>query len=176
MTRAVPHGVRWPRPSVREVDASERSEGFHSTSTVDDSTENADLPVRQYRLWPIPVSSLLEACSCDAGRPGPDPIERRKAYPHAAGRRVKSFLNSDIIAETTDGEGETTYLAVETSFTGDLHDADRARSHATLVQRLTGKPCRAIIASSQKNTGLTKLIDRGEIAWHELRIRIQPAG
>ena len=89
---------------------------------------------------------------------------------------IKSFLNSDIIAETTDDEGETSYLAVETSFTGDLHDADRARNHAALVQRLTGRPCRAVIASSQKNAGLTKLIERGEIAWHELRIRIQPAG
>ena len=89
---------------------------------------------------------------------------------------IKSFLSSDIIAETTDGEGETTYLAVETSFTGDLHDADRARNHAGLVQRLTGKRCHAVIASSQKNAGLTKLIERGEIAWHELRIRIQPAG
>ena len=79
---------------------------------------------------------------------------------------IKSFLNSDIIAETTDGEGKMAYLAVETSFTGDLHDADRARNHAALVQELTGRPCRAVIASSHKNTGLTKLIERGEIAWH----------
>ena len=88
---------------------------------------------------------------------------------------IKSFVTSDIIAETTDAEGETTYLAVETSYTGDLHDADRARSHAALMQRLTGRPCRAVIASSHKNAGLAKLIERGEIAWHELRIRIQPA-
>ena len=88
---------------------------------------------------------------------------------------IKSFVSSDIIAETTDGEGETTYLAVEISYTGDLHDADRARSHAALMQRLTGKPCRAVIASSHKNAGLAKPIERGEIAWHELRIRIQPA-
>ena len=89
---------------------------------------------------------------------------------------IKSFVNSDIIAETKDGRGKTTYLAVETSFTGDLHDADRAQNHAAVVQRLTGRPCRAVMASSQKNAGLTKLIERGEIAWHELRIRIQPAG
>ena len=88
---------------------------------------------------------------------------------------IKSFLSSDIIAETTDGEGETTYLAVETSFTGDLHDADRAQDHPALMQRLTGRPCRAVIASSHKNASLAKLIERGEIAWHELRIRIQPA-
>ena len=65
---------------------------------------------------------------------------------------------------------------METSFTGDLDYADRGRNHAALVQQLTGRPCRAVIASSQKNAGLTKLIERDEIAWHELRIRIQPAG
>ena len=89
---------------------------------------------------------------------------------------MKSFLASDIIAETTNADGETTYLAVETSFTGDLHDADRARDHAALMERLTGRPCRAVIASSQKNAGLAKRVERGEIAWHELTIRIQPAG
>ena len=88
---------------------------------------------------------------------------------------IKSFVNSDMIAEATDAEGETTYLAVETSYTGDLHDANRARSHAALMQRLTGSRCRAVIASSHKNAGLAKLIERGEIAWHELRVRIQPA-
>ena len=31
---------------------------------------------------------------------------------------IKRFVTSDIIAETTDAEGETTYLAVETSYTG----------------------------------------------------------
>ena len=87
---------------------------------------------------------------------------------------IKSFLSSDIIAETTDGNGETTYLAVEASYTGDLHDADRARSHAALIQRLTGRPCRAVIASTHKNAGLAKLIDRGEMPWHQLKFQIQP--
>ena len=88
---------------------------------------------------------------------------------------IKSFLSSDIIAETTDGNGETTYLAVEASYTGDLHDAERARSHAALIQRLTGRPCRAVIASTHKNAGLAKLIDRGEMPWHQLKFQIQPA-
>ena len=44
------------------------------------------------------------------------------------------------------------------------------------MERLTGRPCRAVIASRQKNAGLAKLVERGEIAWHELTIRIQPAG
>lgn len=88
---------------------------------------------------------------------------------------IKSFVASDIIAETTDAQGKTTYLTVEASFTGDLHDADRARRHAALMQRLTNKPCRAVVASARNNDRLAHLIDSGEVAWHQLHVRIQPA-
>ena len=63
--------------------------------------------------------------------------------------KIKSFVASDIMAEAVDAEGNTTYLAVEASYTGDLHDADRARSHAALMQRLTNRPCHAVIASAR---------------------------
>ena len=89
--------------------------------------------------------------------------------------KIKSFVASDIMAETVDAEGNTTYLAVEASYTGDLHDANRARSHAALMQRLTNSPCRAVIASARNNDRLLELIDAGEIAWHQLQVRIQPA-
>ena len=83
--------------------------------------------------------------------------------------KIKSFVAS-IMAEAIDAEGNTTYLAVEASYTGDLHDADRARSHAALMQRLTNKPCRAIIASARNNDRLVELIDSGEVAWHQLQV------
>ena len=89
---------------------------------------------------------------------------------------IKSFLASDIMAEAAEGNGTTTYLAVEASYTGDLHDAHRARNHAALMQRWTNKPCRAVVASKQNNARLVELIDRGEIAWHHLNVRILPAG
>ncbi len=89
--------------------------------------------------------------------------------------RIKSFVASDIIAEAVDAEGNTTYLAVEASYTGDLHDGNRARSHAALMQRLTTKPCRAVVASVRNNDRLLELIDSGEVAWYQLKIRIQPA-
>ena len=103
---------------------------------------------------------------------------RRVARDNGADLRddeIKSFVASDIMAEAMDAEGNTTYLAVEASYTGDLHDADRARSHAALMQRLTNKPCRAVIASARNNDRLVELIDRGEVAWHQLQVRIQPA-
>ena len=89
--------------------------------------------------------------------------------------KIKSFIASDIMAEATDADGNTTYLAVEASFTGDLHDADRARSHAALMQRLTNRPCRAVIASTRNNDRLREVIDSGEVAWYQLQVRIQPA-
>ena len=89
--------------------------------------------------------------------------------------RIKSFVASDIIAETTDAEGNTTYLAVEASYTGDLHDAGRARSHARLMQGLTKQPCRAVVASACNNDRVVELIDSGKVAWHQLQVRIQPA-
>ena len=88
---------------------------------------------------------------------------------------IKSFVASDIIAETIDAKGNTTYLAVEASYTGDLHDADRAQSHAALMQRFTNKPCRAVVASARNNDRLRELIDSGKVAWHQLQVRIQPA-
>ncbi len=89
--------------------------------------------------------------------------------------KIKSFVASDIIAEAVDTEGNTTYLAVEASYTGDLHDANRARSHAALMQRLTNKPCRAVIASARNNDRLLNLIESGQVAWHQLQVRIQPS-
>ena len=103
---------------------------------------------------------------------------RRVARDNGADLRddeIKSFVASDIMAEAIDAEGNTTYLAVEASYTGDLHDADRARSHAALMQRLTNRPCRAVIASARNNDRVVQLIDSGEVAWHQLQVRIQPA-
>ena len=89
---------------------------------------------------------------------------------------IKSFLASDVMAEAAEADGTTTYLAVEASYTGDLHDAHRARNHAALMQRFTNEPCRAVVASKQNNARLVELIDGGDIAWHHLNVRILPAG
>ena len=89
--------------------------------------------------------------------------------------RIKSFVACDVMAEAIDAEGNTTYLAVEAAHTGNLDDADRVRSHAALMQRLTNKPCRAVIASTRNNDRLAELIDSGEVAWHQLKPWFKPA-
>ena len=89
--------------------------------------------------------------------------------------RIKSFTTIDVMAEAIDAEGNTTYLAVYAAYIGDLHDADRVRSHAALMQRLTNKPCRGVIASTRNNDRLAELIDSGEVAWHQLKAWFKPA-
>ena len=86
---------------------------------------------------------------------------------------IKSFVATDIIANA---DGETTYIAVEASYTGDHYDADRARSHAALMQRFTKSPCRAVIATARNNDRILALIESGEVAWHQFQVRVQPAG
>ena len=85
------------------------------------------------------------------------------------GDEIKSFVRG-IVAETVDAVAETTYLVVEAWFTSDLHDAERARRHAARLQRFTAKPCRAVIASARNNDRLLGPIERGEVAWHQLKI------
>ena len=43
------------------------------------------------------------------------------------------------------------------------------------MQRLTNRPCRAVIASARNNERLLELIERDKVAWHQLQVRIQPA-
>ena len=85
---------------------------------------------------------------------------------------IKSFLDSDLIARTVAGDGTTTYIAVEASYTGDRHDGERAEKHAALLERFTKKPCRAVIASKRNNERVSRMIKSGRVAWHQLKVRL----
>ena len=106
-------------------------------------------------------------------------VERRRlARNHGAdvaSDEIKSFVATDIIAEATDADGNTVYLAVEASYTADRDDTRRARRHAQLMHEFTGAPCRAVIASVRNSDQTRALIEQGEIRWHQLHVRIQPA-
>ncbi len=88
--------------------------------------------------------------------------------------QMRSFITSDLIAEAVDAEGDTTFVAVEASYTGDPHNAFRALSHADLMERFTNKPCRAVIASVRNSDRLVKQIDSGSVARHKLKVRRHP--
>ena len=89
---------------------------------------------------------------------------------------IKSFVATDIIAETADADGKPTYIVVEASYTADRYDTERAIRHAGLMEQFTERRCRPVIASTRNSDRILPVIERGEVSWHQIRVRIQPAG
>ena len=50
------------------------------------------------------------------------------------------------------------------------------RTAREATQHFTKSPCRAVIATARNNDRILALIERGEVAWHQLQVRVQPAG
>ena len=84
---------------------------------------------------------------------------------------ARSFREADLVMEVTDGN-ETSYVAMEISFTADRRDSDRAIRNANLLTQLTGKPARAAIASVRNDYEVTELVESGALYWHPLDDRL----
>ena len=84
---------------------------------------------------------------------------------------ARSFRDADLVMEVTDGN-ETSYVAMEISFTADKRDSDRAIRNAGLLTQLTGKPARAAIASVRNDYEVTELVESGALYWHPLEDRL----
>ena len=84
---------------------------------------------------------------------------------------ARSFRDADLVMEVTDGN-ETSYVAMEISFTADKRDTDRAIRNAALITQLTGKPARAAIASIRNDNEVTDLVESGAVYWHPLEDRL----
>ena len=83
---------------------------------------------------------------------------------------LRSFGRADLIVEATQG-GDTCYIAVEASFTGDQRDASRAQRNAALLTRFTGKPAYAVVASVRNDNDAAAEIAAGNVWWLELEER-----
>ena len=84
---------------------------------------------------------------------------------------ARSFRNADLVMEVTDGN-ETSYVAMEISFTADKRDTDRAVRNAARITQLTGKPARAVIASVRNDYEVTELVESGALYWYPLEDRL----
>ena len=80
----------------------------------------------------------------------------------------QSFIRADLVVVTTDANGDTHYVAVEASYTADERDTRRARRNAELLQRLTGCPAHAVIASVHNVDSVRAEVDAGTIHWYAL--------
>ena len=80
----------------------------------------------------------------------------------------QSFVRADLVVVATDADGDTHYVAVEASYTADERDTRRARRNADLLQRLTGCPAHAVIASVHNVDSVRQEIDDGAVHWYAL--------
>jgi FtsZ-binding cell division protein ZapB len=79
-----------------------------------------------------------------------------------------SFIRADLVVIADDAAGDIHYIAVEASYTGDARDTARARRNAQLLQRFTGCPTHAVIASVHNDRDIQAEIDSGEVHWYAL--------
>ena len=85
---------------------------------------------------------------------------------------LKSFENADLIIEARHREsGALHYIAVEASFTGHKNDTDRASRNAGYLERFTGQPAHAVVASLRLTDEVRAIIDQGAVTWCELERR-----
>ena len=82
---------------------------------------------------------------------------------------IESFINADLVMETTDADGQTVYVAVEVSFTANRRDTRRAIRNAEFITRFTGAPARPAVASARNDPEIADVIDAGQVYWHEIR-------
>lgn len=86
--------------------------------------------------------------------------------------QLASFLLADLIMETVDGDGQTLYVAVESSYTADDRDTRRAIRNARYIARFTGQPARAAIAAVRTDWEIDEQIASGAIHWYRLPERL----
>lgn len=83
---------------------------------------------------------------------------------------LRSFRQADFIIEATDGS-DAHYIAVETSYTADHRDTDRAQRNARFLEEFTGQAAHAVIASVRNDHYANREIDSGNVHWHPLNDR-----
>ena len=79
-----------------------------------------------------------------------------------------SFRKADAIIEASDAAGETSYVALEASYTADERDTARALRNADLLRRATGRPARAAVAYVRADDRIRPGVESDDVHRHEL--------
>ena len=91
-----------------------------------------------------------------------------QGHTNVSGGDRQSFIRADLVVLADDAAGNTHYIAVEASYTGDARDTIRARRNAQLLERFTGCPAHAMVASVHNDRDIQAEIDSGEVHWYAL--------
>ena len=107
---------------------------------------------------------------------GLDDIARNITDATADVYQKESFINADLVIQAATDNGQTVYIAVETSWTADLRDSRRAMRNARYLNNATGNEAFAVVASVRNDHGVAELIGSGDIRWHRIPDRdLEPA-
>ena len=86
---------------------------------------------------------------------------------------MDSFEAADFVIEANHREtGETYYIAIETSYTGQMEDARRAMRNAGYLTRFTGRPARAVVAALQITPDVEAAVGNGQVVWYKIQQRL----
>ena len=94
----------------------------------------------------------------------------RMAAGNISRSQLRSFRDADLVIEASDGSS-LHYIAVETSYTADQRDTDRAVRNAQFLEEFTGKTARTVIASVRNDRYVSSLVESGAVSWYPLQDR-----
>ncbi len=83
----------------------------------------------------------------------------------------QGFYVADLVGKMLDQDGKELYLTLESSYTADRRDTDRAVRNAEFVTRFTGLPAVPAIASWQNDREVEQLVENGAVLWYQFSSR-----
>ena len=81
---------------------------------------------------------------------------------------LQSFHRADLMMRVVDDADNSSYIAVEASFTVNGRDSRRALRNAELMTRFTGQPAMAAVAGVQYDWDLKNQIEFEQLHWYEI--------
>ena len=81
---------------------------------------------------------------------------------------LRSFRLADLVMEAANPDGETSFVAVEISFTVNGRDTERAVRNAGFLSRFTGRPARAAVAGARLDERIRDRLESEGVFWYEL--------
>ena len=81
---------------------------------------------------------------------------------------LRSFRLADLVMEAANPDGETSFVAVEISFTANERDAARAVRNASFLARFSGRPALAAVAGARLDERIRDSLKPRGVFWYEL--------